>query len=719
MYQPKICPICGDEFIPNSSRQKYCNKPIIRKCAICNNDYVSTCSPNPVMCCSKACRDKYAHQQASASYSKIKKICILCGKEFTPRNNTQKICDSKHYKKCEVCGREFEIDTTKEIRCTCSKECHTKLIFANGNPFSDPESREKAKQTLLDKYGADHPMHSEEIKAKLDNTMMERYGVKRFTQIPGYEEQVKQTNQERYGTDWPIQNSEILQKSKDTLFSHYGVTSTMHSEEIVAKRIAEYKEKTGYENPLQNPEVREKGKDTLLDRYGVDHPSKSPDILAKTRDTMTQRFGVPYVMQSPTLRDKIANTNLIRYGYENAASSPEIQKKISDTMVSKYGYVRYSQTDDWHLSVMMDPSRIDYFNEFKKEPREFIHKYFNDKPILPELFEITGVGYEAIVTVLDKFNCRDEVAFKYSTMEREVANILLTLDPNIQIVYHTHKIISPYEIDIYLPEYKIGIECDPTATHNSSVGFLDDKNEPTPKNYHRMKSDLAEQQGVFLFHLFGYEWKYKRDIIVSMLRNLIGRNENKIYARNTIVREVDSPTAVQFLNANHRQGRVFSPIRLGLYNKKTNELVSLMTFGKLRKTMGINKGASDDIWELTRFCNKINTSVIGGASKLFKYFVDNYQPEEIRSFSDRAHTRGNLYSTLGFTELRRSGESYVWIDLKTDRAFHRIHAQKHNIKRFLNDYDIDLNQTEFQIMESHGFVSLFDSGTITWQWTVR
>lgn len=718
MYKSKICPICGDNFVPKSSRQKYCNKPITRRCVICNNEYISTCGPNPAMCCSKSCRDKYAHQQSVASYSKIKKICVLCGKEFTPRSSTQKICDDIHYAQCEVCGKEFKIDTSKELRRTCSEECHTKLRFANGNPFANPASREKAKQTMLDKYGVEHPMHSDEIKAKLDNTMTSRYGVKRFTQIPGYQEQVKQTNQERYGADWPIQNPKVLQKSKDTLFSHYGVTSTMHSDEIVSKRIADYKEKTGYETPLQNPVVREKAKDTMTSRYGVDHPSKSPELLERVHDTMTAKYGAPYVLQSPVLRAKIEDTNLIRYGHKNAASSPAIQKKISDTMTSKYGYVRYSQTDEWHLGVMMDPSRLEYFKEFRADPISFIHKYFDEKPSLDDLYKITGVGHEAITTILDRFDCRDEVAFGYSTMEREIKQLLLSICPDINIISNDRRVISPYEIDIYLPEYKVGIECNPTATHNSSIGFLDKNNEPIPKTYHKMKSDLAEQQGIFLFHLFGYEWKYKREIIVSMLRNLIGKNENKIYARNTVIREVDSPTAIQFLNHNHRQGRVFSSTRLGLYDKKTNELVSLMTFGKLRKTMGTNKGASGEIWELTRFCNKLNTSVVGGASKLFKYFIDNYSPKEIRSFSDRSHTRGNLYSTLGFRELRRSGESYVWIDLKTDRAFHRIHAQKRNIRRFLNDPSIDIdNQTEFQIMESHGFVSMFDSGTITWQWT--
>lgn len=720
----KKCAICGDEFMPNSTRQKYCNKLVIRKCANCGADYESRCTLTYSLCCSEKCRNEYAHKQSVAAYSQVKKTCVFCGKEFIPRNNTQSVCPDIHYRECVICGKSFSIDKYRSggaasIPQTCSRECATKLRFKDGNPFSKSECREKAKQTMIDKYGVDHPMHSEELKSKLDAKMQDKYGVKRFPQLKeAYKEKSIQTNREKFGADWKSQTEDWKIKTEATLMNHYRVTTPMASPEIVAKMRDNYKEKTGYDNPLQNPEVQEKAKQTNKDRYGVEHALQSPSIQAHVRETMIDRYDAPYVLQSPKLVAKIHDTNMKKYGVPIATQNIEVKAKISNTMKNKYGYPYYSQTDNWLSSVMTDPSKIACYREFQKDPISFINSRFDHKPSLAELYEATGVGHEAITAVLTKFDCKDAVAFMISTMERDVMNVIKELKPGIVIEHGTHKIISPYEIDIYLPEYKIGIECNPTVTHNSSLSFICEDEVPTPRSYHKMKSDLAETNGVFIFHLFGYEWTYKRDIMISMIRNLINANDNRIYARNTEIREVGTIDAIKFLNINHRQGRVFSPVRLGLYDKKTGELVSLMTFGKLRRTMGMNKEASEEIWELTRFCNKLNTSVVGGASKLFKYFVDNYNPKEIRSFSDRAHTRGNLYSTLGFKELRRSDASYVWIDLKTDRAFHRIHAQKRNIRRFLNDPTIDIdNQTEFQIMESHGFVSLFDSGTITWQWT--
>lgn len=123
-----------------------------------------------------------------------------------------------------------------------------------------------------------------------------------------------------------------------------------------------------------------------------------------------------------------------------------------------------------------------------------------------------------------------------------------------------------------------------------------------------------------------------------------------------------------------------------------------------------------DCIELLRFCSLLKTSVVGGASKLFKHALQTIKPARVRSFSHRAHTSGGIYSVLGFTEVRRSEPGYMWVDLETDKAYHRYNAQKQNVRKFLHDDTIDLSLSEREIMTSHGFVQVYDSGTITWEW---
>jgi len=56
-----------------------------------------------------------------------------------------------------------------------------------------------------------------------------------------------------------------------------------------------------------------------------------------------------------------------------------------------------------------------------------------------------------------------------------------------------------------------------------------------------------------------------------------------------------------------------------------------MTFGSLRRALGQKE--KENYYELLRFVS--NTNVLGGASKLFSYFVKNYNPTNIISYADR------------------------------------------------------------------------------------
>ena len=383
-------------------------------------------------------------------------------------------------------------------------------------------------------------------------------------------------------------------------------------------------------------------------------------------------------------------------------------------MKEKYNVDWFSQSGEWKRNRMTNPDKYDDFMQFDADPASYIKSTFPDrKPSLIELCESVGVGGEAVGLRLQRADCVDMVDYVLSTMEREVCDAIHSIDSDIHIVKNTKHVITPYELDIYLPDFNFAIECNPTSTHNSSVNTFDRDDEPTPIGYHKMKTDMCEERGIFLFHIFGYDWTHRREVILSMIRNYLHRNSETIYARNTKLQMVSDSEAAKFLNDNHRQGYANASVRLGLlYN---NEMVSLMTFGRMRSTIGTtvddNRG-----WELVRFCSKQNTSVVGSASKLFKFFIDNYSPERIISFSDRAHTQGNLYSTLGFKDIRHSDPGYMWVDSRTDKAYHRVNAQKHNLKKFLADDTIDLSQTEKQLMESHGYLQVFDSGTITWEW---
>ena len=67
----------------------------------------------------------------------------------------------------------------------------------------------------------------------------------------------------------------------------------------------------------------------------------------------------------------------------------------------------------------------------------------------------------------------------------------------------------------------------------------------------------------------------------------------------------------------------------------------------------------DNIYELNRFAT--NCNVIGGFSKLLKYFQRNYKWHEIVSFADRRWSEGGVYEKSGFEleQINKPDYSYV------------------------------------------------------------
>ena len=104
----------------------------------------------------------------------------------------------------------------------------------------------------------------------------------------------------------------------------------------------------------------------------------------------------------------------------------------------------------------------------------------------------------------------------------------------------------------------IGIECDGLRWHNETH---------KPKNYHLEKTKACEEKGVRLIHIFEDEWVYNSEIWKSMLRNMFGKTENRIYARNCEVREVNAREKRRFLKHNHIQGNAQSRYSYGLFHE--------------------------------------------------------------------------------------------------------------------------------------------------------
>ena len=259
------------------------------------------------------------------------------------------------------------------------------------------------------------------------------------------------------------------------------------------------------------------------------------------------------------------------------------------------------------------------------------------------------------------------------------------------------QLINPLELDMYLPFDNIAIEYNGLYWHSSMK---------INKTYHLNKTELCESKGVKLIHIFEDEWHYKQDIVKSRLKSILGLIDEKIYARKCIIKNVSFNDSKVFLETNHIQGNVNAKYRYGLYYN--DELVSLMTFGSKRKNLGSKN--EEDSYELLRFCNKLNTTVVGSASKLLKYFINEKHPKEIISYCDRRWSQGNMYEKLGFNLDHISQPNYFYI--VNGKRENRFKYRKSELVR----QGFDKNKTEESIMKERGIKKIYDCGTKVYKW---
>ena len=282
-------------------------------------------------------------------------------------------------------------------------------------------------------------------------------------------------------------------------------------------------------------------------------------------------------------------------------------------------------------------------------------------------------------------HCKEHMYdYKTSIYEIEIRNFLKKLNVNFKT--QINNIISN-ELDIFIPEKSIAIEFNGMYWHND---------EHKHKLYHYNKWKECNEKNIQLIQIWEDDWINKNEICKSILKSKLGCIENKIYARKCIIKNVNKEDKDIFLNNNHLQGTCVSKYNIGLYYN--DELVSLMTFGKSR--------FEKDCFELIRFCNKINTIIIGGANKLFNYFNKNYlNNNKIVSYASCDISNGLLYNKLGFDFIKHTGVDYYWWKKhKLNRAL----TQKHKLIK----QGFDENKTEDEIMKEQGYYKIYGSGNL-------
>lgn len=270
-----------------------------------------------------------------------------------------------------------------------------------------------------------------------------------------------------------------------------------------------------------------------------------------------------------------------------------------------------------------------------------------------------------------------------------------------KILLRSRKVIAPYEVDIYIPEFKLAIEYNGISFHHSSKfesGFY--KNTYKDKLYHYNKWNLAKENGVTLISIPDFYWNdlYKREIIKSKILHYL-MLDSKIYARKCDIIPVENSIAKEFYSSTHIDGKGFyykDEKSFGLFHN--NEMVMCVTVGYI-----YDQSSKSFKSKVNRISTKLGYTVVGGLSKMLKFLSNDFQDLKYQ------FTLAFGGSTFSKFNCRYVGPRYFWVNPSTLKYHHRNECQKHLLEKKFGKPLLD-KETETEYMHRLGYLKYYDSG---------
>ncbi len=220
------------------------------------------------------------------------------------------------------------------------------------------------------------------------------------------------------------------------------------------------------------------------------------------------------------------------------------------------------------------------------------------------------------------------------------------------------------------------------ATMNSTLALMEQK---------------AKDPEAMLF--FDWEWAQRREAVLSMVASRL-RQHKPISAHKLDIIELPSEAAKAFLEKYHLQGFTSSSVYLGLTQGDDILGVSAFRIGQAQI-------------EFTRMA--FRGCILGGLSKMFKYFAARYNPENlpILSYSDTRYASGKTAEGVGFACMGDTLPHPGYVG--PAGLFHRMTFMKRDMKDFLAYYDPQA--TEYENARFNGYYRLAGLPLRRYVWT--
>lgn len=348
-------------------------------------------------------------------------------------------------------------------------------------------------------------------------------------------------------------------------------------------------------------------------------------------------------------------------GVENPSMLESVRAKKRQNAIAKYGVL--------HQQRHLTPEAVAMLKD---------EEYLASKSSI-DIERETGISQSHLSKVLARHGLSPE----RSSLECSFHNWLDEL--GIPYRKNVRKQFEMREMDVVIDHRRLCVELNGLYWHSR----IDDR------NYHLDKTQAAERAGYRLFHVWEDDWRDRRAVVQSMIRSRLGMN-TRVAAKSLVKREVSPAEANAFFSTTHLQGP----------SARVTEAYALFDRESVVSCIGIGRSRFSDGDELIRFASALDTTVVGGFTKM----TSMVSRRPLKSYCRLDTSTGDGYTASGWRLVNRTKPGYWYTDGR--ERFNRMRFQKHLIT------SKDDPRPEWQIVsEGVGLRRVWDCGQLVFELT--
>lgn len=162
-----------------------------------------------------------------------------------------------------------------------------------------------------------------------------------------------------------------------------------------------------------------------------------------------------------------------------------------------YKKIGYKTLSDDQLGYIESPDRL----------AEYIVDNFNKQPTMQELADSLNISYTYVRQLINKYDLYTYIDYKPNRSKQE-DEIVKYIESICDYKVETNCRINGVELDIYIPYKKLAIEFNGNYWH--STLYRD-------RFFHANKSIICNKYGIYLIHIFEYEWDKHKDKLKAII----------------------------------------------------------------------------------------------------------------------------------------------------------------------------------------------------------